>query len=83
LAEHADQLHGLAGPDATNLDPAELRARAAEAAADRATELADLARIEALELLGERERALAVLERRLRPPAPGVPDGPAVSDPSA
>jgi hypothetical protein len=81
LAEHADQLHGLAGPGAT-LDPAELRARAAEAAADRASELADLARIAALELLDERERALAVLERRIEAlprPSAAVPH----QDPSA
>jgi hypothetical protein len=77
LAEHAEQLHGPAGPDGATLDPAELRARAAEGAAQRASELADLARIAALELLGERERALAVLERRIEAllrPIAAVPD---------
>jgi hypothetical protein len=68
LARHADQLHGLAGPDGATLDPADVRARAAEAATDRAAELADLARIGAFELLGERERVPAVLERRLQVP---------------
>lgn len=69
LAEHADRLPWLDAPDNATLDPADLRARATEAAADRAIELADLARIGALDILGERERARAVLERRMPPMA--------------
>ncbi len=80
LAEHAEQLHGPV-PGALSVAVAELRAQATEAAADRASELADLARIEALELLGERERARAVLERHLRALAKSTPDGPRVTDP--
>ncbi len=69
LAEHADRLHGPQ-PGAPPMDVAVLRSRAAELAPARARELADLARIEALGMLGERARAFAVLERLLSPMAP-------------
>ncbi len=45
-----------------------LRAGAAEGAQARASELIDLARIEALTMLGERERAAAIIEKRLSAP---------------
>ena len=38
---------------------------AAERAANRTTELADDARVRAFEIIGERERAVAIMERRL------------------
>ena len=69
LANHAEQLHGPV-PGAPSADVAALRARAAEQAPARSLELADLARIEALDMLGERARAFAVLERLLSPMAP-------------
>ncbi len=79
LVEPAERL--APGSSAEPLDLAELHAQAVEPAARRAQELADLARIAALELLGERERALAVLERHLRALTKSTPDGPRVADP--
>ena len=80
LAEHAEKLHGPV-PGAPSVAVAELRAQAAAQALARASELAELARIAALELLGERERARGVLERHLRALTKSLPDGPRVADP--
>ena len=66
LAKAADRLSG-ADPGSASLDVAALRSQASEGAPVRAQELADLARIHALDLLGERERVLAVLEGSVRP----------------
>ena len=68
LAAHADRLPELrtAGEHDSGLEG--LRAAAAEGARARASELIDSARIEALNMLGERERAVAIIERRLSAP---------------
>jgi hypothetical protein len=68
LAAHANRLPELrtAGEHGLGLD--RLRAGAAEGARARAGELIDSARIEALTMLGERERAVTIIERRLSAP---------------
>jgi hypothetical protein len=73
LAAHADRLPELrtAGEHDSGLEG--LRAAAAEGARARASELIDSARIEALNMLGERERAVAIIERRLSAPFAPTP----------
>ena len=73
LAAHADRLPELrtAGEHDSGLEG--LRAAAAEGARARASELIDSARIEALNMLGERERAVAIIERRLSAPFSPTP----------
>lgn len=68
LAAHADRLPELrtAGEHGSKLEV--LRAGAAKGAQARASELIDVARIEALTMLGERERAVTIIERRLSAP---------------
>jgi len=68
LGAHADRLpeHRAAGQHGLGLEV--LRAGAAEGAQARASELIDVARIEALNMLGERERAVTIIERRLSAP---------------
>jgi len=65
---HADRLPELRAAGEHRLGLEVLRARAAEGAQARASELIDSARIEALTMLGERERAAAIIERRLSAP---------------
>jgi hypothetical protein len=82
LAEHADTIFG---PTRDNSDDGwlnGLRAAAADEAPARARDLADLARIEALEMLGEHERALRVLDRRTRPLVPS-PNGSTLAEDQA
>jgi hypothetical protein len=73
LVAHADRLPELraAGEDGLGLEV--LRAGAAEGALARASELIDSARIEALTMLGERERAAAIIEQRLSAPVASTP----------
>jgi len=67
LAAVADQLPALRGSSSARLTPAYLHEAAVEATPARVTELTDMARIEALDLLGENEQAASIVERRLRP----------------
>ena len=75
LAQHADRLQEP-GPSTPPTNVAGLRSRGVELAPGRATELADLARIHALDMLGERERVLAILVRRFQPTPRPVDAGP-------
>ena len=70
LADMADVLPELRAEDGTPLSRAELRQQAEEAGRGRQTELVALARVEVLDLLGERERAVMGMERYLRTMAP-------------
>jgi G:T-mismatch repair DNA endonuclease (very short patch repair protein) len=70
LAEHADPMVASTPDSNTDVWMDGLRAAAAEDGQARARELTDLARIEAWELIGEHERALTVLDRRMRPLVP-------------
>ena len=68
LGAHADRLPELRTAGEHGLGLEGLRAGAAEGARARASELIDVARIEALTMLGERERAVTIIERRLSAP---------------
>ena len=70
LAEHAQALPAL-HTDGTSVCLDELCRRAGESADARVRELTLVARVEALEKLGEHERVAAIMERQLR--APVVP----------
>ncbi|MHB8460499.1 MAG: hypothetical protein ACYDAK_13475 [Candidatus Limnocylindrales bacterium] len=72
LAAVADQLPALRGSGSARLTPAYLHETAVEATPARVTELTDMARIEALDLLGENEQAASIVERRLRPVDPST-----------
>jgi hypothetical protein len=66
LAQVAVALPELRVADGPALRLDELRSRAVAGARDRATEFADLARVGALEIPGEGERAVRIIARRLR-----------------
>ena len=84
LALVADKVEHLHGAEHLALD--DLRARADEQARPRIGEVGDIARAETLEMFGETERAMKLVERRLRSSA-GVAGleglaGPPVEDPT-
>ncbi|MGO9207574.1 MAG: hypothetical protein ACLQBX_15570 [Candidatus Limnocylindrales bacterium] len=68
LAEHAQALLAL-HTDGTSICLDDLRRGAGEAAQTRVRELSLIARVEALEKLGEHERVAAIMDRHLAAPA--------------
>jgi hypothetical protein len=76
LAEHAQALPELR-TDGSTICLDELRRKAGESAQARVRELSLIARVEALDMLGEHERAAAIMERHLQAlaaPASSVPE---------
>lgn len=74
LASLPNNLPELGGSGVPGLALGELRGQAAEGAPSRAAELTGLAQAATLDLLGETERAAAIVTRWLRPkPEPAAP----------
>jgi hypothetical protein len=80
LALGAEKVAFLGGSEHLARD--ELRGCVSEQARQRISELTDIARAETLEMFGETERAMKLVERRLRSPAGAAPPADA-SGPSA
>ncbi len=80
LAEFADKLDCLRGREPVKVHV--LRARASERVGARVSELFDSAQVETLERFGQSERAVRLVERRLRPPA-GAAGEDRLNDPQA